>query len=153
MAKRKVEDVVYDISKPVIDRFGFELVETEYKKEGADWYLRIYIDKEGGITIDDCQAVSEIVSDLLDEADPIDHPYIFEVSSPGLGRPLKTDRDYRKNIDKRIEVKLFSPLDGKKAVEGILKGYSADKVEMEIEGKPVEIERNSIALAKPVIEF
>lgn len=153
MAKRKVEDIVYDIAKPIVDRHGFELVEVEYKKEGADWYLRIYLDKEDGITIDDCQSVSEVVSDLLDEADPIDHSYIFEVSSPGIDRPLKTERDYRKNTDKPVEVKLFSPLNGKKVVEGILRGYTSDKVEMEIEGKTIEIERNSIALIKPVIKF
>lgn len=153
MAKRKVEDIVYDIAKPVIDRFGFELVEIEYKKEGADWYLRIYLDKEGGITIDDCQSVSEEVSDLLDEADPIDHSYIFEVSSPGIDRPLKTDWDYNKNMGRLIEVKLFSPLNGKKVIEGILKGYTSDKIEIEVNGKEVELEKSTIALAKPVIEF
>lgn len=153
MAKRKVEDIVYDIAKPVVDRHGFELVEVEYKKEGADWYLRVYLDKEGGITIDDCQSVSEVVSDLLDEADPIDHPYIFEVSSPGIDRPLKTERDYKKNLEKEVEVKLFTPLEGKKAIEGILKGYTDDKVQIEVEGNMVEIERNSIALIKPVIKF
>ncbi|MGE5629845.1 MAG: ribosome maturation factor RimP [Caulobacteraceae bacterium] len=153
MTKRKVEDVVYKLAKPVIDRYNFELVEIEYKKEGADWYLRIYIDKEGGITVDDCQAVSEEVSDLLDEADPIDHSYIFEVSSPGIERPLKTERDYRKSLGKNVEVKLFSAIDGKKAIEGLLKGYTEDKVIIEAEGKTFEIEKNSIAIIKPAIKF
>jgi ribosome maturation factor RimP len=153
MAKRKVEDIVYEIAKPVVDRFGFELVEVEYKKEGAEWYLRIYLDKEGGITIDDCQSVSEEVSDLLDEADPIDHSYIFEVSSPGIDRPLKTEWDYNKNMGRLIEVKLFSPVNGKKVIEGILRGYTSDKIKIEINGKEVELEKSTIALAKPVIEF
>jgi ribosome maturation factor RimP len=153
MAKRKVEDIVYELAKPIIDRNNFELVEIEYKKEGADWYLRVYIDKEGGITIDDCQAVSEELSDLLDEADPIEHSYIFEVSSPGIDRPLKTDRDYEKNCGKAVEVKLFSPLNGKKVVEGILKGHTPDTVEIETEGKAIRLEKNSIALIRPVIKF
>lgn len=153
MAKRKVEDIVYELAKPIIDRNNFELVEIEYKKEGSDWYLRVYIDKEGGITIDDCQSVSEELSDLLDEADPIEQSYIFEVSSPGIDRPLKTDRDYEKNNGKLIEIKLFSPLNGKKAFEGILKGHTEDKVDIEIDGKIMQIEKISIALIRPVIKF
>lgn len=153
MTKRKVEDIVYELAKPIIDRNNFELVEIEYKKEGADWYLRVYIDKEGGITIDDCQAVSEELSDLLDDIDPIEHSYIFEVSSPGIDRPLKTDRDYEKNYGKVVEAKLFSPFDGKKVIEGILKGHTPDTVEIEVEGKPVQLEKNSIALIRPVIKF
>lgn len=153
MAKRKVEDVVYDLAKPIIDRNNFELVEIEFKKEGADWYLRVYIDKEGGITIDDCEAVSRELSDLLDEADPIEQSYIFEVSSPGIDRPLKTDRDYEKNIGKLIEIKLFSPLNGKKAYEGILKGHSKEAVDIEADSKEIRIEKSSIALIRPVIKF
>lgn len=153
MAKRKVEDIVFDLAKPITDRNNFELVEIEYKKEGADWYLRVYIDKEGGITIDDCESVSRELSDLLDEADPIEQSYIFEVSSPGVDRPLKTDRDYEKNNGKPVEVKLFSPLEGKKALEGILKGHSKDTVEIEADGKEMQIEKSSIALIRPLIKF
>lgn len=153
MAKRKVEDIVYELAKPIIDRNNFELVEIEYKKEGPDWYLRVYIDKEGGITIDDCQSVSEELSDLLDDADPIEQSYIFEVSSPGIDRPLKTDRDYEKNDGKPIEIKLFSPMNGKKVLEGILKGHTADEVEIESDGKVLRIDRSSIALIKPLIKF
>ena len=153
MAKRKVEDIVYELAKPIIDRNNFELVEVEYKKEGSDWYLRVYLDKEGGITIDDCQSVSEELSDLLDEADPIEQSYIFEVSSPGIDRPIKTDRDYEKNNGKLIEIKLFSPVSGKKAFEGILKGHTADKVEIEADGKAMQIEKSSIAVIRPIIKF
>ncbi|MGE5676764.1 MAG: ribosome maturation factor RimP [Pseudomonadota bacterium] len=153
MAKRKVEDIAYDLAKPITDRYNFEIVEVEYKKEGADWYLRLYIDKEGGITVDDCQTVSEEMSDLLDEADPIEHAYIFEVSSPGIDRPLKTDRDYEKNNGKLIEIKLFSPINGKKVFEGILKGHTAEKVEIEAEGVALQIEKSAIALIRPAIKF
>lgn len=153
MAKRKVEDIVYELAKPIIDRNNFELVEVEYKKEGADWYLRVYIDKEGGITIDDCQSVSEELSDLLDQADPIEQSYIFEVSSPGIDRPLKTERDYEKNNGKLVEVKLFSPLDGKKAYEGILKGHTQEIIEIDVDDKTMQIEKSSIALIRPVIKF
>ncbi len=153
MAKRKVEDIAYELAKPITDRYNFELVEVEYKKEGSDWYLRLYIDKEGGITIQDCQSVSEEMSSLLDEADPIEQSYIFEVSSPGLERPLKTDRDYEKNNGKLIEIRLFTPLNGKKVYEGILRGHTAEAVEIEMDGKPVQLGKDAIALIKPVIEF
>ncbi len=153
MAKRKVEDIVYDLAKPIIDRNNFELVEIEFKKEGADWYLRVYIDKEGGITIEDCQIVSQELSDLIDQADPIEQSYIFEVSSPGIDRPLKTDRDYEKNDGKLVEVKLFSPMEGKKVYEGILKGHTTENVEIEADGKAMLIEKSSIALIRPVIKF
>ncbi|MEA4847150.1 MAG: ribosome maturation factor RimP [Clostridiaceae bacterium] len=153
MAKRKVEDIVRELAVPVIDRNNFELVEIEYKKEGPDWYLRVYIDKEGGITIDDCQSVSEELSGLLDEADPIEHSYIFEVSSPGIDRPLKTDRDYRKNNGKPVEIKLFTALEGKKIIEGTLKGHTEEEVEIEASGKVLHIKKSSIALIRPLIKF
>jgi len=153
MAKRKVEDIVHELAEPIIKRNNFELVEIEFKKEGPDWYLRVYIDKEGGITIDDCKSVSEELSDLLDVADPIEQSYIFEVSSPGIDRPLKTDRDYEKNNGKLIEIKLFSPIDSKKAYEGILKGHTSDKVQIEAEGKMLQIDKSSIALIRPVVKF
>lgn len=153
MAKQKVEDIVFDLAKPIIDRRGFELVEVEYKKEGADWYLRIYIDKEGGITIDDCQAVSEEISELLDQVDPIEHAYIFEVSSPGIDRPLKTERDYQKNMNKLLEIKLYSPMDGKKQIEGVLTSYTDDTVEIEQNGKKMELKKDSIAIIRPAVKF
>jgi ribosome maturation factor RimP len=153
MSKTKVEDVVFDICKPVTDKHNFELVEVEYKKEGGEWYLRIYIDKEGGINIDDCQTVSEEVSELLDEADPIDGAYIFEVSSPGIERPLKTERDYQKSMGKLVEAKLFAPVDGKKLIEGILIGYTEDTVELDQNNNKVVLDKKQIAIIKPVIVF
>lgn len=90
---------------------------------------------------------------MLDEADPIEQSYIFEVSSPGIDRPLKTERDYRKNNGKPIEIKLFSPIEGKKIIEGILKGHTETTVEIEVEGKRINIEKNSIALIRPLVKF
>ena len=153
MSKMKVEDVVYEIAKPVTDKHHFELVEVEYKKEGGEWYLRIYIDKDGGVTIDDCQLVSEEVSELLDQADPIDNSYIFEVSSPGIERPLKTERDYQKSMGKLVEAKLFAPIDGKKVIEGILTGYTDTSVELEQNKNKIVLEKQQIAIIKPVIVF
>jgi ribosome maturation factor RimP len=153
MSKMKVEDIVFELSKPVTDRLGYELVEVEYKKEGGEWYLRLYIDKEGGITLDDCQAVSEAVSDLLDETDPIDSSYIFEVSSPGIERPLTKERDYKKAMGKLLEAKLFAPLNGKKLIEGTLKGYTEDTVELDQNGSSVFLDKKQIAIIKPVIVF
>lgn len=153
MSKPKVEDVVYDICKPIVDKHNFELVEVEYKKEGGEWYLRIYIDKEGGITIDDCQVVSEEVSEVLDQVDPIDISYIFEVSSPGIDRPLKTERDYQKAMGKLVEAKLFAPLEGKKVIEGTLEGYTENNVELDQNGNRIVLDKKQIAIIKPVVIF
>jgi len=153
MSKTKVEDIVYELCKPVTDKNNFELVEVEYKKEGGEWYLRIYIDKEGGVSIDDCQIVSEEVSEILDEVDPIEMAYIFEVSSPGIERPLKTERDYQKAMGKLMEAKLFSPIEGKKLIAGILTGYTNDTVEFDQNNKKIVLDKKQIAIIKPVIVF
>ena len=153
MSKTKVEDVVFELCKPVTDKHHFELVEVEYKKEGGEWYLRIYIDKEGGITIDDCQIVSEELSEILDEVDPIDSAYIFEVSSPGIERPLKTERDYQKAMGKLMEAKLFSPIEGKKIITGILTGYTEDTVEFDQNNEKIVLDKKQVAIIKPVIVF
>jgi len=151
--KKKVEDIVYDIANPIVDKYKFELVDIEYLKEGPDWYLRVFIDKEGGITIDDCQAVSEELSDKLDEIDPIDHGYIFEVSSPGIDRPLKTERDYEKNMGKLLEVKFYKPYEGKKIIEGVLKDYSQENVTIDVNGISLVLNKELIALMKPIVKI
>jgi len=96
---------------PLMDEFGFELVDVEYVKEGGSWYLRAYIDKEGGITVNDCEAVSRRMNDLLDEEDFIDEAYIFEVSSPGLGRPLKKEKDYVRSMGKALAIRPYRAID------------------------------------------
>lgn len=151
--KRKVEDILYDLSMPILNKHKFEFVDIEYKKEGGQWYLRLFIDKEGGITVDDCQLVSEALSDMLDEADPIDHSYIFEVSSPGIERPLKTERDYKRNLNKELEIKFYEPYEGKKVIEAILLDFDEKKVVLDYNGKSIEIKRDIIAIMKPLIKF
>lgn len=153
MAKRKVEDIVSEMAQPITDALSYELVDTEFVKEGANWYLRIYIDKPGGIMIDDCQAVSEQLSDKLDETDPIRQSYILEVSSPGE-RPLKKDRDYERFKGEYVEVKLYQPLNGKKVYEGELLGLVGDKVEIKTdEGVQMGFERKDTALVRRIIKF
>lgn len=129
MARREmIEQKAEELIQPVIDGHGFELVDIEYVKEGQDWYLRAYIDKEGGITIDDCETVSRAFSDLLDEADFISDAYILEVSSPGLGRPLKKEKDFKRSVGKDIEVHTYKSIDGEKEFIGTLKSYDDDSV-------------------------
>jgi len=148
-----VEEILYEISMPILNKYNFEFVDVEYKKEGGQWYLRLFIDKEGGITIDDCQLVSEILSDKLDEIDPIDHSYILEVSSPGIDRPLKTERDYKRNLNKELEVKFYDSFDGKKSIEARLLDFDDEKVKLDYKGKEIEIDKKAIAIMRPLIKF
>ena len=113
MAKKDYESRTEAMLMPIVEAKGFELVDVEWVKEGANWYLRAYIDKENGITVDDCEEVSRALSDLLDEEDFISENYILEVSSPGLDRPLKKEKDFARSIGKDVEVKLSEPLVGK----------------------------------------
>lgn len=153
MVKRKIEDIVAEIAGPIVERHSFELVDVEFIKEGANWYLRIYIDKPGGITIDDCQIVSEEISDILDKKDPIEQSYFLEVSSPGLDRPLKKDSDFEKFKGELVEVKVYKPIDGRKVFEGELVGLVDDKIVIEIDNRNVEFQRDQVAVVRRVIKF
>lgn len=149
----KIEQIAKDLVMPVLEKNNFELVDVEYKKEGIHWYLRVYIDKEGGITLDDCQLVSEYLSDKLDEVDPIEHSYILEVSSPGLDRPLKKPRDFERNIGKEIEISLYAPIDKRKKFEGELIEFTGDKIIIIYNGERKEFDLKNVSLVKPVIKF
>ena len=139
---------------PIIEDNHFELVDVEYVKEGSSWYLRAYIDKEGGITVDDCELVSRAFSDLLDKDDFIEDAYILEVSSPGLLRPLKKDKDYQRNLGKLLEVKLFAPLNGVKEFEAELKSYDKESATLVMDDDTeVTVKRSEISLIRPAIEF
>ncbi len=121
----------------------------EYVKEGSDYYLRIYADKEGGITINDCEIVNRALGDLLDKDDYIDDAYILEVSSPGLTRPLKKENDFRRSVGKLVEVKTFAKVNGAKEFEGVLKAYDDDTVTIEIEdGLELTISRKDISMIR-----
>ncbi|WHE08135.1 ribosome maturation factor RimP [Thermoanaerobacterium thermosaccharolyticum] len=149
----KIEELTRNLVAPAIEKNNFELVDVEYKKEGNNWYLRVYIDKNGGVSLDDCQIISEYLSEKLDEVDPIENSYILEVSSPGIDRPLKTQRDFDKFKGSLVEVSLYQPIDKKKKYEGELVGLINDKVVITDNGKRKEFDIKDISLVKPVIKF
>lgn len=139
---------------PLMEEFHFELVDVEYVKEGGTWYLRAYIDKEGGITVNDCEAVSRRMSDLLDEEDFIEDSYVFEVSSPGLGRPLKKEKDYIRSMGKEIEIRTYRAIDRKKEFRGVLSAYTEDTVTIVAEdGQTHTFEKKDIALIRLAFDF
>ncbi len=153
MTKREeYEQRAEQLLMPVIQENGFELVDVEYVKEAGTRYLRAYIDKEGGITIDDCELVSRAFGQLLDAEDFIEESYILEVSSPGLGRPLKKEKDFVRSIGKDVEVKLFKPLSKEKKEKdflGTLKSYDGAFVTIVQEsGEELTLERSAIALIR-----
>ena len=146
MAKKDYESRTEAMLVPIVEAKGFELVDVEWVKEGANWYLRAYIDKENGITVDDCEEVSRALSDLLDEEDFISENYILEVSSPGLDRPLKKEKDFARSIGKDVEVKLFKAIYKDKEFVGILKAYDEDTVTLEMEDETeMQFKRSDIA--------
>lgn len=155
MARREeYERMTEELVLPMIEENNFELVDVEYVKEGSNWYLRIYIDKPGGINIDDCELISRALSDKLDEKDFIQDAYILEVSSPGLGRPLKKDKDFNRNIGERVEIKLYKAVDKQKEFEGILKSFDKTTVTIETdEETDMVFERSNIALIRLALDF
>lgn len=146
---------------PILEKYHYELVDIEFVKEAGSWHLCAYIDKEGGITIDDLAVVNHELSDLLDENDFIEESYILEVSSPGLLRPFKKPKDFMRNIGNDVEVKLFSPVtweeNGKKYSDkefiGILKAYQEDVVTLGFDDRDMEIPVKDIALIRKAIDF
>lgn len=155
MAKREVyEQKTEALLLPMMEKHQFELVDVEFVKEAGTWFLRAYIDKPGGITIDDCELVSRALSDLLDEKDFIEEAYILEVSSPGLGRPLKKDKDLERSLGESVEVKLFKAVDRQKEFTGILKAWDKGTVTLEFEDEAeLTIERTNIALIRLAFDF
>ena len=155
MTKREeYEKRTEELLLPIIEEKQFELVDVEYLKEGSNWYLRAYIDKEGGITVDDCELVSRTLSDILDKEDFISDAYILEVSSPGLGRPLKKEKDYIRNMGKLIEIRTYRAIDHKKEFQGFLKAYDKDSVTITDENEQdIVIARKEIALIRQAFTF
>ena len=146
----KTEELV----QPLVDANNFELVDVEFVKEAGTNYLRIYIDKEGGITIDDCEIISRAFSDILDEKDYIEETYILEVSSPGLGRPLKKDKDFARSIGEEVDIKLFKPIEKQKEFNGILEAYTDKEVTIRLDEDTVmNFNRKDIALIRLAFDF
>ena len=144
----KVTDVVAQLAAPVVEQAGCSLWDVEYVKEAGEWFLRVYIDKEGGISIDDCEAVSRPLSDLLDEADPIEGSYTFEVSSAGADRVLKKPEHFARFQGQEVEVKLYRPRDGQKDFVGMLQSWRDGDVTLEVGGEPITFEKKEIALVR-----
>lgn len=155
MSKREeYEQLTEELVMPIIEQNNFELVDVEYVKEASNYYLRIYIDKEGGITVDDCEIVSRALGDLLDAKDFIEESYVLEVSSPGLGRPLKKEKDFKRSIGMEVEIHLYKAIDRQKDYTGVLIAYSDDDVTIAVDDyKEMKIERKDIALIRLAFDF
>lgn len=154
MSKREViENKTEELLNPILDEFGFDLWDVEYVKEGSDYYLRAYIDKEGGITIDDCVDVSRRLSDLLDADEYIDDAYILEVSSPGLGRKLVKDKEFARSIGRDVDVKFYKPIDNTKEVSGRLEAFDKDTITISVNDEEKVINRSDVAAVKLSIDF
>jgi len=155
MARREdYEKMTEELLLPILETHGFELVDVEYVKEGGNYYLRAYIDKEGGIAVDDCEVVSRALSDLLDEKDFISDSYILEVSSPGLGRPLKKEKDYARSMGKELEIRTYRAIEKQKEFYGILTAYDEKTVTIETdEDKKLTFDKSDIALIRLAVHF
>jgi ribosome maturation factor RimP len=153
----KETETVERLAIPIIEELGLELVEIEYVKEGKNWYLRVYIDKDQGVDIEDCGLVSERLSEKLDEIDPIPHNYFLEVSSPGAERPLKKPKDFEKAIEKNVFIKTYEPIDGEKSFEGKLLGFDGQTIRLEVKIKTriktMEIPYEKVASARLAVIF
>ena len=155
MSKKEVyEQKTEEILNPIVEKHGFDLWDVEYVKEGGNWYLRAYIDKEGGIAVDDCEVISRKLGDWLDKEDFISESYILEVSSPGLGRPLKKEKDFVRSLGKDVEVRLYRMRDKQKEFTGALSAYDAQTVTLDMEdGSQMVFDRADIALIRLAFDF
>lgn len=152
----KISESVQALITPILEKMDIELVEVEFKKRGDESALTVYIDKQGGVSLDDCEAVHNAIDGPLDELDPTEgKPYTLNVSSPGLDRPYKTLRDYRKHLGEETEFSLFKPVEGVKKFEAVLKDVDDDftTVTVEFKGKTIQLNIKEIALARAVIKF
>lgn len=155
MSKRETyEKRTEELLLPIAEANHYELVDVEYVREGSNWFLRAYLDKEGGFSVNDCEKVSRELSDLLDLHDFIDESYILEISSPGLGRPLKKEKDFKRSIGAEVEVKLYKAVNGAKEFYGLLAAYTDTTVTLDFaeEGELV-FDRKNISLIRLAIDF
>ncbi len=153
-SRREMLKVVSQVSQTIADELDMELVDLEYIKEFGNYFLRVYIEKIGGVSTDDCERMSKRLSIVLDEIDPIEESYYLEVSSPGLDRPLKTDKDFKRNIGKDVEIKLYKSLNDKKNYKGKLVDYDDTKITVENkQGDTISLARELVSIVKLVINF
>ncbi len=145
----KVSDVVAALARPIAEQAGCQVWDVEYVREAGEWFLRVYIDREGGVDLDCCEAVSRPLSDALDEADPIQGSYTFEVSSAGLDRPLRRPDHFAQCMGRKVDVKLYRPVDGRKEVTGVLTGYEDGAVSVD----GVRFDKKDVAQVRLHVEF
>ncbi|WP_243296434.1 ribosome maturation factor RimP [Bacillus litorisediminis] len=153
----KVTEIVESLSLPILEQLQLELVDIEYVKEGPNWFLRLYVDKDTGVDIEECGIVSERLSEKLDEVDPITHPYFLEVSSPGAERPLKKPEHFQKAIGKHVHIKTYEPIDNEKVFEGKLVSFDGNELTVEYKvktkAKTVTIPLEKVAKARLAVTF
>lgn len=150
---RDYETLTEELLQPIVEKWGVEIYDVEYVKEGTEWYLRAYIDKEEGVNIIDCENVSRALSDALDEKDFIKEAYILEVSSPGLGRTLKKDRHLSKSIGEEVEIKTYKPIDKCKEFSGILESFDEKEIIIDDNGTKRQFNRADIAIIRLALDF
>ena len=153
MAKKEYEKRTEELLEPIAAAAGVAVYDVEYVKEGREWYLRAYIDKEGGVTIGDCETVSRALSDRLDDEDFIEDAYILEVSSPGLGRTLKKDKHLQMSLGESVELKTYQPIEKQKEFSGILKAFDQESVTIETGGVPRVFARREITRIRLALDF
>ncbi|WP_209972201.1 ribosome maturation factor RimP [Paenibacillus eucommiae] len=153
MTQEQIKSTVEEMLNDFVEQNGFELVDVEYVKEGSNWFLRVYVDKEGGIDIDDCGRVSEYLSNRLDEKDPIPDAYFLEVSSPGAERPLKKLQDYHNAVDNHVFVTTYEPIEGLKEFEGLLLSFDGEVLVIQTGKKSSSIPFTKVASARLAIVF
>lgn len=149
----KLTDRIFELLEPTVKNLGYELYEVEFQKEYDNWVLTLFIDKEGGVDLDDCERVSNAVDPILDEADPIEQAYYLSVSSIGIDRPLKKDKDFQRNIGKKLDIRLYAPLDGKKEFTGELISFDAESFTVKTDKGEKKFGRKACALVRPHIDF
>ena len=149
----KVTELVASFSQPIVEGYGCKLWDVEYVREGSERFLRLYIDKDGGVSIDDCEAIARAVDPILDEKDPIAESYHFEVCSAGLERALRRPSDFAQFMDSPVLVKLYRPYNGLKEIPGILRGYEDGRVTVEAGKETITFEKSQVALVRLRVEF
>ena len=152
MAKN-IEEKVEQLIEKTINELGYKLYDVEYAKEGKDYFLRIFIDKNEGIDLNDCEKVNDAVNPILDAADYIKEQYFLEISSPGIERTLRKDKHLKQNIGEKVEIQLFKPINKQKNIIGILKDYNAEQIEIETSEEVCKIDRKNISIIKTVYEW
>ncbi|TFE02795.1 ribosome maturation factor RimP [Jeotgalibacillus salarius] len=153
----KINELTEELVNPILEEMNLELVDVEFVKEGSNWFLRVFVDKEPGVDIEECGIVSERLSEKLDELDPIQQNYFLEVSSPGAERPLKKEKDFHNAIGKQVYVKTYEPIDGMKEIEGVLDKYDGETLNITVtiktRKKELAVPKEKVAKARLAVTF